>query len=587
MKYDIYVRILDQIISEAPPSYTRYHLSNTDIEKINQARSRASIHLYLKVSFGLLNFEERERVITDGTYDGGIDGYYIDIETKTIYLIQAKFRTNENNYEKKQISLEELLNMDINRILEGEEKDENENNYNGKIKQLQREVANLSDVARYNYTVVLLANLVGISQSKLRQLTGGYAVEVFDYEKTYYSLVFPVLSGTYFTASDISIPIDLSNKNAGSKISYTVSTKISNCEITVLFVPTIELAKIMDKYKNTVLKYNPRSYLDLEGKKVNTAIRETILNSDTNEFALYNNGITMLSDETYINEKIGQKNRAQLTVKNPQIINGGQTSYTLSRIYSENINNKPEEIFGDKEVLLKIITLLNESSHGEKLQLIDDISNATNQQTPVINADRFANESFHKDIQKKIFDLYGLLYERKRGEFSDGKIYGYVDDSSIIERNQFFRIFYAANGNINLGSQKKLFQKNIFPHFDLEDNISFDRFYIGFHVFREMLKNRSSSIRFGKDMYAKIYVYNQLFFTKNLAVDDATIKSNFKILDEKWKAFLEYVATNTTSGNMPYIDKVTGEARIFFNEKKFYKKGDFEKKVISFFTQSA
>jgi len=439
--------------------------------------------------------------------------------------------SNNNGFFDIKNAVEEILTMDINRILDGETCDENENPYNGKIKQLQREISNLHDVGRYSYKVVLLANLKGISAAKLKQLTGGYAVEVFHFEKSYEKLVFPVVSGTYFTASDISIPIDLSNKNAGSKISYTVRTKISDCEITVLFVPTIEIAKIMSKYKNSILKYNPRSYLDLEGKSVNNAIRETIINTETNEFALYNNGITMLSDETYINEKIGQKNKAQLTVKNPQIINGGQTSYTLSRIYDENKSNRPETIFNDKEVLLKIITLIDNNSHESKLQLIDEISNATNKQTPVINADRFANETIHQKIQKKVFERYGVLYERKRGEFSDGLKSGYIASENIIERNQFLRLFYASNGKINKGTQKKLFQKNSFPDINISDDLSFDRFFIGFHVFGHLIKGRNPSQRVEKIIYAKVFAYNQLFFSQGVRTDPFIIERNIEELE--------------------------------------------------------
>lgn len=102
------------------------------------------------------------------------------------------------------------------------------------------------------------------------------------------------------------INLDLSNENAGSKISYTVDTRYGECDITVLFVPTIEIAKTFHRYKNSMLRFNPRSYLELEGAKVNAAIRDTIVQSDKNEFALYNNGITMLSDETNLNERIGQ-----------------------------------------------------------------------------------------------------------------------------------------------------------------------------------------------------------------------------------------------------------------------------------------
>lgn len=420
----------------------------------------------------------------------------------------------------------------------------------------------------------------------MRQITGGYGAEVFDFEKSYERLVFPVISGTYFTASDISIPIDLSNKNAGSKISYTVRTKISDCEITVLFAPTIEIAKIMNKYKNSILKYNPRSYVDLEGHSVNSAIRETILNTETNEFALYNNGITMLSDETYINEKIGQKNKAQLRVKNPQIINGGQTSYTLSRIYSEHIGSNPEALFQEKEVLLKIITLIDNNSHVDKLQLIDEISNATNKQTPVINADRFANEIFHQKIQKiqkKVFDRYGLLYERKRGEFSDGLRNGYVDSSTLIERNQFLRLFYSANGKINKGIQKKLFQKNNFPDLKLDDDVAFDRFFLGFHVFRRLIKDKKPGEQIEKTVYAKVFAYNQLFLADGLKTDDATIDTNTKKLDLKWKEFIGVQSERSTHGKRAYIDRSTGETKVVFSETRYCRSGVFERDVASFF----
>lgn len=421
-KYATLLNVLDRLRAEAPVKYaTKYNPPAHDIEKTNQARSRAYIHLYLKVRFGVLDFEEREHFITDKGYDGGIDGYYIDDENKVIYFIQSKFRTTESNFETKYIKLEEILVMDINRVLNGEEYDEAGNEYNGKIKQLVREVRNIEGIGRYKYKVIILANLDGISDTKLAYLTGGYATEIINHERCYTDLVYPVISGTFFNASDVNIFIDLSNKIAGTNISYTVQTKYKECEITVLFVPTIEIAKVLKKYKNSILKYNPRSYLELEGHKVNSAIRETILNISTNEFALFNNGITMISDETHINTKIGQRNKAQLTIKNPQIINGGQTAFTLSRILEENESEDPESIFAGKEVLLKVITLLSDEetviTHEQKIELIDDISNATNQQTAVINADRVSNDSLHINIQNKLFDRFGILnLPRKSGQ---------------------------------------------------------------------------------------------------------------------------------------------------------------------------
>ena len=91
---------------------------DTEVEKLNQARSRAFIHLFLKVRFGLLDFLERERVVTDEFNDGGIDAYFIETDTKKVYFIQSKFRTVQDNFIEKEITLDEILRMDVDRINE-------------------------------------------------------------------------------------------------------------------------------------------------------------------------------------------------------------------------------------------------------------------------------------------------------------------------------------------------------------------------------------------------------------------------------------------------------------------------------------
>lgn len=569
MQYKTLLRVLDRIRHEAPQAQSaRYRPEATEIEKINQARARAFIHLYMKVMFGLSNFSERERTITDGGYDGGIDGYFIDTETRLVYLIQAKFRTTQKNFECKEIELQELLAMDVSRILDGESRDEAGNEYNGKIKQLQRELSSLPDVARYSYRVIVLANLTGVSQGKLRQLTGGYAAEVFDFEKTYQKLVFPVITGTYFSATEIVIPIDLSNKNAGSKISYNVRTRYGNCEITLLFVPTLEIARILSKYRNAILKYNPRSYLDLEGQSVNAAIRSTIVDSRTNEFALYNNGITMLSEETNINEKIGQKNKAQLRVKNPQIINGGQTSFTLSRIFEEN-STSAGELFDDKEVLLKIITLIDDASQNEKLELIEKISDATNKQTPVINADRFANESFHVAVQRKVFERYGLLYERKRGEFSAGIKDGYVTSGAIVERNLYWRIYYSANGETEKGPQRRLFQKNSFASVQIDQHENFDRTFLALHVYEKLRGGIANGAPKDREIYMKVFLYVQMFFRSGDSDCIDEIAKNWQGFLSIWDDFVSEQRKKHGLKQKAYIDKETGEPRIKLIEPNY------------------
>ena len=206
-KYESLVKILDQIRSEAPPQFLRYRPVESDVEKTNQARAKALIHLYLKVKFGLLDFKDREAFLTDQANDGGVDAYYIDSENRKVYFIQSKFRTNAGGFEQKTISIDELLKMDVDRITKGETTSESGIRYNDKIQNLIRLIGGIGDPARWDFIVVILANVKPIEDSKLKRLIGGFPIEVFNHDSSYGKLVFPVVSGTHFNASDLRIII--------------------------------------------------------------------------------------------------------------------------------------------------------------------------------------------------------------------------------------------------------------------------------------------------------------------------------------------------------------------------------------------
>lgn len=588
-KYKTLVNILDRLRREAADSKfaAKYLPDDSNIEHVNQARSRAFIHLYLMVSFGILDVSAREHYVTDGANDGGIDGYYIDSETKTIFLIQSKFRTTERNFSTKEIELRELLSMQITRILEGEVADENGASYNGKIQQMTREIRAIDDIARYSYQVVILANLKSITQESLTRLAGGYPVKVLDHEACFQKLVFPVACGTYFNAADLNIYLDLSNKNAGAKISYDVKTQQGECSITVLFVPTLEIARVLSRYKNSILKYNPRSYLELEGNKVNVAIRETIEKRATNEFALFNNGITMISADTRINERIGQKNKAQLALRNPQIINGGQTAFTLSRMLEERSVQEAEQIFADKEVLLKVITLEGEGDDNirpESLALIEAISTATNQQTTVSGADRYANEVVYLDIQRALFERYGLLFERKRGEFGDGVRRSYVEEDQIIERNLFFRLYLASAGELTQAVQKKLFLRYESPQEILQSEKRLDDFYFTYLAYRQIRKfNRRHVDANSKISFAKAFAMLQLFRPNTLGKFELVAEENVQQLEYQWQDFVGAVERKNPNHLRRFIDRETGESRSTFNTASWLRSRDFEADVRAHF----
>jgi hypothetical protein len=159
MKYEIFLKILDILCKEAPKAYKRYKPGKSDHEKLIRARALAFIHLYLKVKFGLVEFSTREPYMTDDTYDGGVDAYFLDEEAKVVYMIQSKFRATERNFEEKEIAPDDLLSMEIGRITKGQVADSKGNNFNEKIRTFQKRLQDTRDIARYDFKVIILANL--------------------------------------------------------------------------------------------------------------------------------------------------------------------------------------------------------------------------------------------------------------------------------------------------------------------------------------------------------------------------------------------------------------------------------------------
>ena len=216
-KYSYLVNVLDKIALMAPDEFISYNITGATQEKLNQVRSKTYIHLILLSRFGLTSFVEREKLITDGKNDGGVDAYYLDFEYRTIYFIQSKFRTKQSNFEEKELRFEELLSMEIDRILEGEKTDCNNVTYNGKILNLIREIKKIQDIARYQYKVIIVANIKDVANDKLFKLSGGFPTEIINHEKCYSQILFPVLAGSYFNDPHLFIHLNLSNKQSGTK----------------------------------------------------------------------------------------------------------------------------------------------------------------------------------------------------------------------------------------------------------------------------------------------------------------------------------------------------------------------------------
>ena len=180
-------------------------------------------------------------------------------------------------------------------------------------------------------------------------------------------------------------------------------------------IPGKVLASLYKKYGARLLESNVRSFLQFKGK-VNQQMRNTIIN-DPDLFFAYNNGITATADSCVLDE---DGNISKLT--NLQIVNGGQTTASLSRVYSDGKSDL-DGVF----VQMK----LSEIKHSDENEnLVSNISRYANSQNKISESDFFSNHPFHRTFEGKSRRIFTpkrdgevretkWFYERSRGQYQN------------------------------------------------------------------------------------------------------------------------------------------------------------------------
>lgn len=152
--------------------------------------------------------------------------------------------------------------------------------------------------------------------------------------------------------------------------------------------------------RRNIFEANVRDY---QGHTVvNDDIQQSLQESHREDFWWLNNGITVLAT------KASQSGKT-LTVEDPQIVNGLQTSTEVFN-YCSRFNMEND----DRKILVRIIVPTDPESR-------DRIIKATNSQTAVQQASLRATDKVHRDIEEYLRPL-GLFYDRRKNFYkNEGK----------------------------------------------------------------------------------------------------------------------------------------------------------------------
>lgn len=340
--------------------------------------------------------------ITDGRFDKGIDAVYIEstVDRKIIHLFQMKclkeFKPTARNFPSEETN--KILSFLDALLKTSEEMKDTCNNF------LYLKVQTIWDLLSqevYDIHIHLCTNAQKLEDSHrdefyraLKQRSEHFALHEYDL-----STLSALELGS--KKSDKTLSLKLFEENNFERTDGVVRGLIGTVKAQELisFLTDPIRAGCIDE---SLFEENIRLYLG-EKNEINSKIYSSALSQNSSEFWYLNNGITIVCDSyKYLNNQ----SSAPVTVKNPQIVNGGQTSFSLFEAY-----NKDFKRLEKVKVLVKII-------ETEDSKFRSRIAEATNSQTMIRSRDLRSNDAVQLKLEDSLKDL-GYFYERKHNQHAD------------------------------------------------------------------------------------------------------------------------------------------------------------------------
>lgn len=368
-----------------------------------------------------LSDEELEKGIVGSGNDGGCDGLYLFVNEELIfddtplenikknpnldiYIIQSKFETSfrEDVFNKWKSIVDNLFSI------ESFQGNDFSKRYNSDVleffERFHKTFLSLitkSPIVSFKFIYVSLGNEVHLNVKQ-------QAEELMSKLKGLFPSPNTDVSVEYIDAQKI-----LKLYDAPSKTDFVLH--VSETPIIVQEEKEYIVLANLNQYFNFITNENEKlvkhifeaNVRDYQGSiTVNKEIAATLQQTDIKEdFWWLNNGVTMLASA------IDQKSTKVFEIKNPEVVNGLQTS---TEIYNYFISTKKENRNEGRKVLLRIIVPDTDASR-------DNIILATNSQTTIPKAILRGTDSIHREIENYM-KTKGLFYDRRKNFYkNEGK----------------------------------------------------------------------------------------------------------------------------------------------------------------------
>lgn len=459
---------------------------------------------------------EQEAVVSlvGGSRDKSLDAVYVDDKARKVFVVQGKYRQTTNGVGEKRTDV--LAFAELARSLTDDAA------YKTYCQGLAPAVAGKAAEARkrikthgyglqlyYVSTGKCSAALVSEATRVVRHASKQADLDVIDGSRVL-RLLSDYLDGVAPPVPMLELEIEGGHgvKLSGILQRFDPRTKI---ESWVVPVAVDQIARMYESAGVRLFARNVRGFLG--NTSINQNMQET-LDTEPEYFWYYNNGVTIICDSA---EQVSRSGNKVLRLVNPQVINGQQTTRTISECDVKN---------GRATVLVRVISVPRETeAEAERFEtLVSQIVAATNWQNAIRASDLMANDRRQIEIERNLRKL-DYQYLRKRQSKGEARRTAGVKHRFIITKEELAQVVAACELDplVVREGKEQLFEERyygtVFPNSD--PSYFLPRYWLGKHVSK-------GAKGFPERAYAKWLVLHFVWRRLSSALNSKARKQRFR-----------------------------------------------------------
>ena len=358
--------------------------------------------------------EEAKGSLTGSSGDKNIDAIFIDKDSRQIHLIQGKLH-NEATHNEKRNDVMAFADLSTypwadNPLLE---------KFYKKLDPLTRkkfqQVVHYVKNKKYELYLYYVTTgqcsetIINEAKEKVRKADGYSKISILDHDKVL------IIYKDYLEGAAPPVQtLTLKMVSEGAIRHQGILNRFDPEKGIESWVFSMSAKNVGELYRKAGMRLfarNVRGYLG--DTRINEAMEKT-LKGDPSNFWYYNNGITMVCDDARREASGGND---VLIVEKAQVINGQQTTITLSNTSSEKAH-----------ILVKVLKIPRSSEEGDIYgKMVNSIVKATNWQNHILSSDLVSNDYIQVFIEREMRKR-GYQYIRKRMSKKESRsLYGGIE----------------------------------------------------------------------------------------------------------------------------------------------------------------